>query len=178
MFLNSCHQLALSTIKNAIMNELRLFLKTNKSRIWRVEFAKQVLGRKPSDREAKLFSRCRAWLEDPVRARGNAKGKKVQGEAGLGRRVGMQPVRDALFEWFCRLRSAVKGRFPRIALVMQANKLKELYIAKCLANQMKPDVVQIRSRWILAFLKHYHVAWQCVFSRAAFSLQPRLKCSK
>ena len=67
-------------------------------------------------------------------------------------------IRELLFEWFCSLRGAVKGRFPRKALLSQAEQLRDDYIAECLRAGMRADPPALGRAWLLRWRREYNVS--------------------
>ena len=146
------------------MAEVVEYRKVNASRCWRDAFGKLLLGRRPSAREKQMFSNLLAMSKIGA-GLGNAKMKRTARTCGLGRRKAMQPVLDSLREWFLRIRGSIRGRFPKRALALQASHYRDQYVSFCLANGKKPDVCEIRSRWLDDFCAVNHVPYlglQCV----------------
>lgn len=147
-------------VRRHILKELSEFRKGHAGRYWRAAFGEQLLGRAPNAKEKKLFSALAGWAtrgKEP----GLAKSKRTPRVTSLGASKRMQPVRDSMKEWFARIRGSVKGRFPKKLLFLQANRFKDQYIAHCLANNIVPNVCEVRHRWVDELIKENHVPSPC-----------------
>ena len=81
-------------------------------------------------------------------ATGGERGRRRCG--GAGRPYKALRLRDALFEWFCSLRGAVKTRLPLSCLMAQAKAMREKYMRATLKRQAKVKVPQITGVWVAA----------------------------
>ena len=67
-------------------------------------------------------------------------------------------IRELLFQWFCKLRGAIKGRLPLKLLEGKAMALRQEYIRESLSRGVHASVPSICPKWLYIFRKKYNIS--------------------
>ena len=80
---------------------------------------------------------------------------------GGGRPPKAQAIREALIDWFSRVRFSVDTkimcRFPKSVLLRKAQEFHREYLASCLKAGCTPERIKVDSTWLRRFMAHYRI---------------------
>ena len=77
---------------------------------------------------------------------------------GGGRPYKATPLREALFDWFCCVRGAVRGRIPLVCLRKQAELLRDLYVREHIKRGTPCHAPIIKAEWLRNWRREYGVS--------------------
>ena len=129
-----------------------------KQSVWGCQlFHKEKYGVYAGQSDRKFLKSCLDLLtkEEAGRLIEKKRGKRSH---GCGRHRKCQPLREALFEWFCSVRKVVNGRFPLSMLRDRALQLRDDIVEDACRSFTVLKVPVINHYWIHAWRKQYRVS--------------------